>query len=152
MHANAITALFCSLAHIFLQTDNSACILVLPNIKYAVSSYPFWKWDKVKLPLSRPRQYQCQSDACEQWIWYYQGSCCKYSKLGSREGLGCCHHRDHHPYCICHCQPVKCKLFIWHSGISTCKYYVFVVVQVLIHGTISQFLTHLCVSSNLWLR
>ena len=38
---------FCTRAHIFLRTDNSAHISVLPNIKYVVTSRLFSKWDKV---------------------------------------------------------------------------------------------------------
>ena len=33
--------LCCRRASIFLQTDNSLCVLVLPNIKYTVKSCPF---------------------------------------------------------------------------------------------------------------
>ena len=32
---------------ILLWTDNSMCNLVMPNIKYTVTSHPFSKWDKV---------------------------------------------------------------------------------------------------------
>ena len=48
-HASVSAAPFCSLARIFLQPDNSVCVSVLPDIKYAVTSLSFSKWDKVKV-------------------------------------------------------------------------------------------------------
>ena len=41
------SAPFYSHWHIFLRPDNSVCVSVVSSIKYAVTSYPFSKWDKV---------------------------------------------------------------------------------------------------------
>ena len=41
MRTSFSTAHFCSRAHSFPRTDNSACISVLPNIRYAVTPRPF---------------------------------------------------------------------------------------------------------------
>ena len=41
MSASVLTALFCSCTHTFLQTNNSMPIVVMPNVRYAVTSHPF---------------------------------------------------------------------------------------------------------------
>ena len=42
---------FFSRAHIFPRIDNGARVSVLPNIRYAVTSHPCWKRDKVYITL-----------------------------------------------------------------------------------------------------
>ena len=46
MHASILSAFF-SCTWIFRQFENNTCISVLHEIRYAVMSHPFLKWDKV---------------------------------------------------------------------------------------------------------
>ena len=62
-----------------MHTDNSVCIVVLPNIRYIVTSCPFSKKDKVKLILfsfqvtsfiRNPTKVSCVIDRfCVSWIY-----------------------------------------------------------------------------------
>ena len=48
LRASILTSLFLTLTHIFPQTYNSVHVSVLLSIKYALTSCPFSRWDKLR--------------------------------------------------------------------------------------------------------